>query len=29
MGPIDEVLIEKLFPALFRGEEINADFGKS
>ena len=26
MGPIDEPLREKFFPALFRGEEINADF---
>ena len=24
MGPIEEALREKLFPALFRGEEINA-----
>ena len=26
MGPIDEALSEKFSPALFRGEEINADF---
>ena len=26
MGPIEEVLREKFFPALFGGEEINADF---
>ena len=26
MGPIEEALREKLFPALFRGEEINSDF---
>ena len=28
MGPIEEVLREKFFPALFGGEEINADFRK-
>ena len=28
MGPIEEALREKLFPALFRGEEINANFSK-
>ena len=28
MGPIEEVLREKLFPALFRGEKINANFRK-
>ena len=28
MGPIEEALREKFFPALFRGEEINADFRK-
>ena len=28
MGPIEEALREKLFPALFRGEEINANFRK-
>ena len=28
MGPIEEALREKLFPALFGGEEINADFRK-
>ena len=28
MGPIEEALREKLFPALFRGEEINVDFRK-
>ena len=28
MGPIEEALREKLSPALFRGEEINADFRK-
>ena len=26
MGPIDEALREKFFPALFGGEEINANF---
>ena len=26
MGPIEKALREKFFPALFRGEEINADF---
>ena len=26
MGPIEEALREKFFPALFGGEEINADF---
>ena len=28
MGPIEEALREKLFPALFGGEEINAHFRK-
>ena len=28
MGPIKEALREKLFPALFEGEEINANFRK-
>ena len=28
MGPIEEALREKFFPALFGGEEINADFQK-
>ena len=28
MGPIEEALREKLFPALFGGEEINTDFRK-
>ena len=28
MGPIEEALKEKFFPALFGGEEINADFQK-
>ena len=28
MGPIEETLREKFFPALFGGEEINADFRK-
>ena len=28
MGPIEEALREKLFPALFRVEEINANFRK-
>ena len=28
MGPIEEALREKFFPALFRGEEINTDFWK-
>ena len=28
MGPIEESLREKFFPALFRGEDINADFLK-
>ena len=28
MVPIEEALREKLFPALFWGEEINADFRK-
>ena len=28
MGPIEETLREKFSPALFRGEEINADFWK-
>ena len=27
MGPIEEALREKCFPALFGGEDINADFG--
>ena len=26
MGPIEEALREKFFPALFGGEEITADF---
>ena len=26
VGPVEEGLRDKLFPALFRGEEINADF---
>ena len=26
MGPIEETLRDKLFPTLFGGEEINADF---
>ena len=26
MGPVEESLREKLFPLLFGGEEINADF---
>ena len=26
MGPIEEALTEKFFPAQFGGEEINADF---
>ena len=26
MGPIEEALREKFFPALFEGEEINANF---
>ena len=26
MGPIEEALRDKFFPALFGGEEINADF---
>ena len=26
MGPIEEALREKFFPALFRGEEIDTDF---
>ena len=26
MGPIEEALREKFFPALFRGEDIAADF---
>ena len=29
MGPIEEALREKFFPALFGGEDITADFGKS
>ena len=29
MGPIEEALREKFFPALFGGEEINADFQKT
>ena len=28
MGPIEEALREKFFPALLRGEEINTDFQK-
>ena len=28
MSPIEEALREKFFPALFGGEEINADFRK-
>ena len=28
MGPIEEALREKFFPALFWGEEINADSWK-
>ena len=28
MSPIEEALREKFFPALFRWEEINADFRK-
>ena len=28
MGPIEEALREKLFPALFEGEKINTDFRK-
>ena len=28
MGAIEEALREKFLPALFRGEEINADFRK-
>ena len=28
MGPIEDALREKLFPALFRGEEINTNFRK-
>ena len=28
MGAIEEALREKFLPALFRGEEINADFWK-
>ena len=28
MGPIEETLREKFFPALFGGEEINTDFRK-
>ena len=28
MGPIEEALRERVFPALFGGEEINADFRK-
>ena len=28
MGPIEEALREKFFPALFGGEEINANFWK-
>ena len=28
LGPIEEALREKLFPALFVGEEINANFRK-
>ena len=29
MGPIEEALREKFFPALFRGEEIDANFRKN
>ena len=29
MGPIEEALREKIFPLLFGGEEIDADFRKS
>ena len=28
MGPIEEALIEKFFPVLFGGEEIDANFWK-
>ena len=28
MGPIEEALKEKFFPALFGGEEINVNFRK-
>ena len=28
MGPIEEALREKIFPALFRGYQISADFRK-
>ena len=28
MGPIEDALREKFFPALLRGEEINTDFQK-
>ena len=28
MGPIEEALREKIFPALFGGEKINANFRK-
>ena len=28
MGPIEEALREKFFPALFGGEEINSDYQK-
>ena len=28
MGPIEEAIREKFFPALFGGEEINAEFRK-
>ena len=28
MGPIEEALIDKLFPVLFRGKEIDANFQK-
>ena len=28
IGPIEEALREKLFPLLFRGEDINANFRK-
>ena len=28
MGPIEEDLRDKFFPALFGGEEINSDFRK-
>ena len=28
MGPIEEAIREKFFPALFGGEDINTDFRK-